>query len=133
MFQDPNKWLMVLLVLLVGVGPVGSVTAGPHPCAPDTKQGMMAVADGMAHGDHVRRQDTSDTHDLSPPMQDCDGCDKGCCEGGLCSMGHCAGTAAVLQTSITLEFERLTTSDATLTGDRPLAGRLTPPFRPPQT
>lgn len=47
-------------------------------------------------------------------------------------MGHCAGAAVVLQTSIMLDFERFVSSETTLTGDRPLAGRLTPPFRPPQ-
>ena len=131
MFRKTNKVLIALLVLLVGIGPIGGVMAGSHTCAPNAGQGAM-VADGMVHGHHERLTDTSDTYDASQSPQDCDGCDKDCCQGGVCKMGHCAGTAIVLDTSPMLAFEQFASSEAALTGDRPVAGMLTPPLRPPQ-
>lgn len=130
MFRNPNKLLIGLLVLLIGIGPIGSVIAGPHSCARDDGQGT--VTEGMGHADHGHLTVTGDARADLPSNQDCNGCDKDCCQGGLCKMGHCAGNAAVVQASITAEFERFVASDTALTGDRPLAGRLTPPFRPPQ-
>jgi len=130
MLQNPNKLLIALLVLLIGVVPIGSVIASPHSCAPGS--GQSAVTEGTGHADLGHLKVTGDTRVDLPSNQDCNGCDKDCCQGGVCKMGHCVGAAVVLQTSIMLEFERFVTSETTLTGDRPLAGRLTPPFRPPQ-
>jgi hypothetical protein len=130
MVRSPNRLLIALLVFLIGIGPIGSVMASAHSCGSDA--GQSTVGEGLAHGDHGRHQAMTDTLFASLAAQGCDGCDTGCCQGGLCSVGHCAGTAAVLQTSTALEFARFAASATTMTGDRPLAGRLTPPFRPPQ-
>jgi len=130
MFRSPNKLLIALLVFLVGIGPVASTIASPHSCAPDAGQSM--AAEGMAHGYYGHHKDMNDTHATPRSSRDCDGCDKSCCQGGHCLIGHCAGTAAILQTSIELGFEQFATSETTLTDYRPLAGRTTPPFRPPQ-
>lgn len=130
MLRNPNKLLIALLVLLIGVGPVGSVIASPHSCAPGS--GQITMTEGKIHADHEHLKVTGDTRVHLPSNQNCNGCDKHCCQGGVCKMGHCAGAAAVLQSSIMLESERFVTNETTLTGDRPLAGRLTPPFRPPQ-
>jgi len=125
-----NRLLIAVLVLLVGIGPLGRVMAVQHICAPDAEQAI--VAEGMKHGDHAHHKDMGQTDVKSQSIQGCDSCDKGCCQGGLCSMGHCVGTAAAFQTSTALAFEHSAVSSAMLTVDRPLAGRLTPPFRPPQ-
>lgn len=125
-----NRLLTLLLALLVAIGPIGGAFAGSHSCASNSGPGEMAVADDMAHADHGRHKSAIDDSSLS--KKDCAGCDIGCCQGGLCSMGHCAGTAALLEKTTMLVFGRFAAPDAAATGDRPLAGLLTPPFRPPQ-
>lgn len=125
-----NRLLIVLLVLLVGIGPVGGVIAGPHTCAPDVDQSMSGGA--MMRGDHAHHQSLDQPDNVSQSISGCDNCDRGCCQGSQCSMGHCAGTAAAFQTSTALEFERYAISAIVLNFDRPIAGRITPPFRPPQ-
>ena len=119
-----------MLVLLVAVGPVGGALAGPHTCTPDADQTLLAG--GMSHGDHAHHQNSDQAGVKAPSTPPCDGCEKGCCQGSQCSMGHCAGTTAAFQTSAVLELERFAVNVTSLSSDRLLAGRLTPPFRPPQ-
>ncbi len=131
MFRNPNKLLIALLMLLVGIGPVGSVMASPHACAPDAGHSM--VAEGMAHSELAHTGDhTAGTLFASQSSENCDGCDTSCCQGGLCKVGHCTGSALAFQNAMTLTFERLSSAASTLAVARPLAGLLTPPFRPPQ-
>lgn len=125
-----HRLLVLVLVLLVAVGPVGGALAGPHTCTPDADQTLLAG--GMSHDDHAHHQNSDQAGVKAPSNPSCDGCDKGCCQGSLCSMGHCAGTAAAFQTSTALELERFAVNVTSLSSDRLLAGRLTPPFRPPQ-
>lgn len=130
MFRNPNKLLIAVLVLLLGVGRAGSVLAGPHSCMPGTGQGM--AVDGMVHGDHARVVDMNDTRAVPQSGHGCVGCSKNCCHGGHCSMGHCAGTLAIFPTSTELRCERPAACELTATDDRPFAGQFTPPFRPPR-
>ena len=125
-----HRLLILALALLVAIGPVGGAMAGPHTCTPDT--GQPIVAGGVSQGDHAHHQNSDPAGVESPSTPGCANCDKDCCQVSQCSMGHCAGTVAAFQTSTALEFERFAVSAIVLSFDRPLAGRLTPPFRPPQ-
>ena len=126
-----HRLLIFALVLLVAIGPVGGAMAGPHTCTPDADQSVLPAS--MAHSDHHASHRSSDQAAGEAPLtSSCDSCDKGCCLGSQCSMGHCAGTAAAFQSATALEFERYAVSAIVLSFDRPLAGRLTTPFRPPQ-
>ena len=125
-----HRLLILVLALLVAFGPVGSAVADPHTCTPDADQSVLAG--GMTHGDHARHQSLDQADSMSQSIPGCDNCDRGCCQGSLCSMGHCAGTAAAFQTHTALGFERYAVSAIVLSFDRLLAGRITPPFRPPQ-
>jgi hypothetical protein len=126
-----RRLLIFVLALLVAFGPVGGAIAGPHPCTPDADQSVLP--DGMPHSDHHGHHQSAVQADVEAPLtSSCDSCDTGCCLGSQCSMGHCAGTAAAFQSFAALEFERYAVSATVLSFDRPLAGRLTPPFRPPQ-
>ena len=124
------RLLILMLALLVAIGPVGNAAAGSHACDPDVDPSMSSG--GIAHGDHAHLQSLDQADSLSQSIPGCDSCDKGCCQGSQCSMGHCAGTAAAFQTNTALGFERYAVSAIVLSFDRLLAGRITPPFRPPQ-
>jgi len=130
MLRNLNKLLIALLVLLIAVGPIGNVIASPHSCAPAAGQGTML--EDTVNSDRGFQKATGHTHVAAPSNQNCNGCDKDCCKGGHCKIGHCAGTAAAFQRSTTLEFERSAVSAIVLSFDRPLVGPITPPFRPPQ-
>lgn len=125
-----HRLLVLVLVLLVAFGPVGGAIAGPHTCTSDADQ--SSLAGGMSHGGHAHHQNSDQAGVKAPSTPSCDNCDKGCCQSSQCSMGHCAGTAAAFQASTALEFERFAVNVTVLSFDRLLAGRLTPPFRPPQ-
>ena len=129
MSQSPHKLLIVVLVLLIVIGPVSSVFASPPMCAPP--QGQDTVTDDIVHADHGPITAMDDSRVDLPSNHDCDGCDKGCCQGDLCKMSHCAASAVALLSTATLEFDRYKSNDLTLNVEHPLSGQLTPPFRPP--
>ena len=131
MFRGPHKLLIALLVLLLGIGPIGSVIAGAHACAPGFVQ--SSVTDSAGHHDHTQTMGADGVHVDRPSSTQCNGCDNDCCKGGLCKMGQCAGTTAALNASVALVFEHFVSNETRLTAERPLAGRPTPPFRPPQS
>ncbi|MCB1772997.1 MAG: hypothetical protein KDI88_05235 [Gammaproteobacteria bacterium] len=131
MALKPDNVLTWLLIALLALGPVGTAMSS-YCCAADPAQSAAAVADMGNFGHHGHSTDMTDAEGVSAEIPASNDCADGCCLGGSCNMGHCTGGAAVPAAQINCSNTKLSSTENTLTGDRPLAGRFAPPFRPPQ-
>lgn len=130
MFPRANKLLSFLLVLLLGLSPIGNAMAKGHVCDPAPEKGPFA--EGMTHAEHAGHMASEPSDKQDQPIQNCTNCDSNCCSGGACSANACGGGVAALVTSDTVRFDSVTAGANALETTQPLSERHSPPFRPPQ-
>jgi len=93
-----HRFVALLLVLCVALGPTGGALAAKHACR-GGDSGLPVMTDHAAHMQlHSQSGTHGDTAD-SGPVGACQDCPSGCCDAAVCSANACAsGIAAVTST-----------------------------------